>query len=178
MLAIDLLAEILPLTALAFDPGSKDIMTSPPRKQEEHILNKYTMTEIIFLGFLMGGLAFINFWLFMQRMGVELTVNHVLYERATTISYTTIAFCQFINILSRRYNFDSLFNRNLWNNKTILWSILISIGMIMCALYLPFINKFIAFSPLTIIDWGFVFGAVVVFLLAHESIKFYRRLRR
>ncbi len=177
MLAIDLLAEILPLTALAFDLGSKDIMTSPPRKQEEHILNKYTMTEILFLGFLMGGLAFLNFWLFMQRTGVELTVDHVLYERATTISYTTIAFCQFINILSRRYNLDSLFNRNLWNNKTILWSILISIGMIISALYLPFINKFIAFSPLTIIDWGFVFGAVVVFLLAHESIKLYRRLR-
>jgi Ca2+-transporting ATPase len=178
MLAIDLLAEILPLTALAFDPGSKDIMTSPPRKQDEHILNRYTMTEILFLGFLMGGLAFLNYWMFMERMGVELTIEHALYARATTLSYTTIAFCQFINILSRRYNFDSFFNGNILTNRNLLFSIAISITLILCAIYIPVISSFIAFSPLTVIDWAFVLGAAALFLLAHESIKFSKRLRR
>jgi Ca2+-transporting ATPase len=178
MLAIDLLAEILPLTALAFDPGSKDIMTAPPRKQSEHILNRYTMLEIMFLGVLMGGLAFGNFWFFMERTGVELSMDHALYHRATTLSYTTIAFCQFINILSRRYNYNSLFNSNFLTNRKLLWSIVISLGLILSAIYIPFINRFVAFSPLMISDWMYVLIATVIFLVAHESIKVFKRTRR
>jgi Ca2+-transporting ATPase len=86
ILAIDLLAEILPLTALTFDPGSKDLMISPPRKQQEHILNRYTLSNILFFGVLMGALGFVNFVVFMGRTGAELTMTHELYSRATTLS--------------------------------------------------------------------------------------------
>ncbi len=178
VLAIDLLAEILPLTALTFDPGSKDLMTSPPRAQGEHILNRYTMLEILFLGFIMGGLGFASFWMFIQRTGVELTMTHAFYPRATTLSYATIVFCQFVNILSRRYNYDSLFSRTFWNNKKILWSIVISIGLTMIAIYTPFINKFLGFAPLVLSDWVSVLVAVAIFLLVHESIKVFKRSRR
>ena len=178
ILAIDLLAEILPLTALTFDPGSKDLMTSPPRKQEEHMLNRNTMFEVLLLGFLMGALAFANFVLFMGRTGAELTTTHVLYSRATTVSYATIVLCQFANILSRRYNYDSLFNRNFWSNKKILWSIVISIGLTLTVIYAPPINRFLGFAPLTFGDWATVFGAAAIFLLAHEIIKAVKRSRR
>jgi len=178
ILAIDLLAEILPLTALTFDPSSKDLMISPPRSQEEHILNQYTMGEILFLGFFMGALGFANFGVFTQRTGVDLSMTHGMYPRATTLSYATIVFCQFINILSRRYNYDSLFNSNFWSNRKILWSIVISIGFTLTAIYAPFINNFIGFAPLTLSDWGSVLVAAVVFLLAHELIKMFKRSRR
>jgi len=178
ILAIDLLAEILPLTALTFDPGSKDLMTSPPRRQQEHILNRHTMFESLFLGSLMGALAFINFVLFIRGTGAELTMTHVLYSRATTLSYATIVFCQFANILSRRYNYDSFFNRNLWSNKKILWSIVISIGLTMTVIYTPFISGFLGFAPLTVSDWVSVLAAAGIFLLAHEIIKAVKRSRR
>jgi len=178
ILAIDLLAEILPLTALTFDPGSKDLMSSPPRRQEEHILNRNIMFEVLFLGFLMGVLGFANFVVFMGRTGAELTATHVLYSRATTLSYATIVFCQFANILSRRYNYDSFFNRNFWSNKTLLWSIVISIGFTMTVIYTPFINGFLGFAPLTFGDWASVLAAAAIFLLAHEIIKALKRSRR
>jgi Ca2+-transporting ATPase len=178
ILAIDLLAEILPLTALTFDPGSRELMTSPPRRQKEHILNKYTMSEILFLGFLMGALGFANFVVFMGRTGADLTMTHDLYSRATTLSYATIVFCQFANILSRRYTYDSFFNSNFWSNKKILWSIVISIGFTLTAIYTPFINRFLGFSPLTPSDWVSIFAAAALFLLAHETIKAFKRSRR
>ena len=178
ILAIDLLAEILPLTALTFDPSSKDLMTSPPRRQQEHILNRYTMFEGLFLGFLMGALAFVNFVLFIRSIDAELTTTHVLYSRATTLSYATIVFCQFTNILSRRYNYDSFFNRNFWSNKKILWSIVISIGLTLTVIYAPVINRFLGFAPLTASDWGSVLAAAAIFLLAHEIIKAFKRSRR
>ena len=178
MLAIDLLAEILPLTAFTFDPGTKDLMTSPPRKPAEHILNRPITMEIVFLGILMGGLGFANFVGFMARTGAELTIAHELYSRATTLAYTTIVFCQFVNILSRRYTYDTLFNRNLFSNKKMLWSIAISIGLILIAVYTPFVGGFFGFSPLTIVDWAGVLAGVAVFLVAHEVIKAVKRSRR
>jgi Ca2+-transporting ATPase len=178
ILAIDLLAEILPLTALTFDPGSKELMTSPPRRQQEHMLNRNTMFEVLFLGFLIGALGFVNFVVFMGRTGAELTATHVLYSRATTLSYATIVFCQFANILSRRYDYDSFFNRNLWSNKKLLWSIVISIGFTLTVIYTPFISRFLGFAPLTFGDWASVFAAAAIFLLAHEIIKAVKRSRR
>ena len=178
ILAIDLLAEILPLTALTFDPGSQYLMISPPRSQEEHIVNRYTMAEILFLGFLMGALGFINFGVFIQRTGTELDMTHTLYPRATTLSYATIVICQFVNILSRRYNYDSIFNSNFWNNKKILWSVVISIGFTMTAIYTPLVNSFIGFAPLTLKDWVTVLASATLFLLAYEIIKMFKRSRR
>jgi Ca2+-transporting ATPase len=178
ILAIDLLAEILPLTALTFDPGSSDLMTTPPRSQKEHILNRYTMAEILFLGFLMGALGFVNFGIFIERAGVELTMAHDIYPRATALSYATVVFCQFVNILSRRYNYESLFARNLWSNKKILWSIVISLALTMAAIYTPSINRFIGFAPLTLKDWLTILASAGVFLFAHEIIKMFKRSRR
>lgn len=176
ILAIDLLAEILPLTAFTFDPGSKDIMTSPPRAKDEHIVNKRTFSEFAIFGILMGGLAFLNFYLFNGRMGsLDLTISHPLYGRATTITYLTIAFTQLTNIMSRRYEKVSLFNKNFFSNKKMLYSVLISILMIITAIYTPFINQYLGFAAITLLDWIYVIAATVIFLSAHELLKFYKR---
>ena len=176
ILAIDLLAEILPLTAFTFDPGSKDIMTSPPRERDEHIVNKRSFSEILMFGVLMGGLAFLNFYLFNNRVaGGGLTETHPLYARATTITYLTIAFTQLTNIMSRRYAKISIFNKNIISNKIMVYSVLLSILMIITAIYTPFINQYLGFAGITLIDWGYVIGAAIVFLGAHELLKVYKR---
>jgi len=175
ILAIDLLAEILPLTALTFDPASKSLMREPPRRRGEHMINRETFTGILVFGFLMGGFAFANFWLFMHRTGISLDLSHALYPQATTVTYATIVFCQFVNILSRRYRFSSIVNRNLWSNPRILWSILISIGFTAIAIYTPFINGFLGFAPLSAGDWATVLGAALLYLGTHETLKLYRR---
>jgi Ca2+-transporting ATPase len=136
------------------------------------------MLEILFFGCLMGALGFANFVIFMGRTDADLTVTHDLYPRATTLAYATIVFCQFVNILSRRYRYDSLFNINFWSNKKILWSIIISLVFTMTAIYVPFINGFLKFTPLTVNDWASVLVAAIIFLLAYEVIKIFRRSRR
>jgi len=176
ILAIDLFAEILPLTALTFDPGSKELMSSSPRSRKEHIINKRTSVEVIFLGIFMGLLAFLNFGFFIKRMGITLTADHVLYARATTVCYTTIAFTQLINILSRRYELKTIFSRNFFNNKKMLLSVLISVIICLLAIYTPAFNTFLAFAPLHLSDWFTVLGASAIFLLAHELIKFFKKI--
>lgn len=54
ILAIDLIGEMGPLAAIAWDPARKDIMTDTPRDTSKHILRKSTIIDLIFSGFLMG----------------------------------------------------------------------------------------------------------------------------
>lgn len=178
VLSIDLLAEIMPLTALTFDPGSKELMTAAPRDQEEHIVNKSSFSEILFLGFLMGGLGFLNYGIFVKEMGVSLQKGHMLYPRATTLSYLTIVICQFINIMSRRYEFNTIFKRNFFNNKKILYSLMISAVLVLAVVYVPGINSYLGFAPVTPGDWLRIVLAGGVFLLANEAIKFFKRRKK
>jgi P-type Ca2+ transporter type 2C len=179
ILAIDLLAEVMPLTCLTFDPSAEGIMKLSPRVQGEHIMNRQSSLEILFLGVLIGGLAFGNYALSMFRSGEvfpsDMTVFPVDYLRAITIAYLTIAFCQFANVLSRRFRLTSIFNRNFFSNRIILWSILGSIALILIAVYVPFISAFLYFSGPGILDWLFVLGAALLFLGVFELMKLHKR---
>jgi Ca2+-transporting ATPase len=171
----------MPLTFLTFDPPSTTTMTSPPRDVREHILNRGTSGEVAFLGMLIGGLAFLNFALFMQRNGVVFTVDHAepfLYARATAVTWLTIAFCQFANILSRRYEYTTIFNGNFWSNRILLYSIAGSIGLISLGIYGPYVHEFLSFAGLAPIDWAHAAGAGLTFLAVFEILKALKRVRR
>jgi Ca2+-transporting ATPase len=181
ILAIDLLGEIGPLTLLTLDPPSKGTMTRPPRKSKEHVFNIFSGSEITLLGILIGGLAFINFFLFMRREGITLTVDSlddINYFKATALSYATIVFCQYFNILERRYETASLFNRNFFTNKILLIATVISIGLVSLAIYGPYISDFLAFGPVSLTDWLYVLGAAGIYLVIFEALKFFKRIRR
>lgn len=184
ILAIDLLAEVAPLTCLTFDPPQKGAMQLSPRDREDHIMNSRTSPEVLLLGSLIGILAFVNFSLGMFRhMGSAITTDMVppystAYMKATTLAYLTIAFCQFVNIMSRRFSLSSIFNRNFFSNRVILWSIAASIAMILTAVYVPFIGRFVYFSGPRPLDWLFVIGAALIYLAVFELMKFVKRSRR
>ena len=178
ILAVDLLAEIAPLTFLTFDPPDEDIMTMPPRKPGQYMLTLWGGVEISFFGILIGVLAFLNFFLYMDREGIVLTVDNVQsidYFKATTLSYATIVFCQFLNILQRRSERSSLFNRNFFGNKILLYSILVSIGLVSFAIYGPYISDFLSFGSILVVDWLYITGASGIFLLTFEALKLYKR---
>jgi Ca2+-transporting ATPase len=180
ILAIDLLAEVMPLTCLTFDPPAEGVMRHPPRDQRRHIMNRRTSLEVAFLGLLMGVLAFGNFALYMFREGLRFTgevSGSVHYARATTLSYLTIGFCQYANVLSRRYELKSVFNRNFFGNRILLWSILASVGLIVVAVYTPVISGFLYFQGPRPGDWLYVLGAAGVFLSVFEALKSVKRSR-
>ncbi|OPL20019.1 MAG: HAD family hydrolase [Candidatus Aegiribacteria sp. MLS_C] len=183
ILAIDLLAEVAPLTCLTFDPPRKGIMQSFPRDRNEHIMNSRTSPEVMLMGTLIGGLAFANYALGMFRYeNAPFTAGLVppypdAYMKATTLAYLTIAFCQFVNIMSRRFRLTSIFNRNFFSNKVILWSIAASIAMILLVVYTPFMGRFLYFSGPAPADWLFVTGAALVYLGVFEVVKMVKRRR-
>jgi len=153
-------------------------MKRPPRDLKEHILNRITSLEVICLGLLMGALAFVNYALFMSRQGTIFTLDSadpLLYARATTITYLTIAFCQLVNILSHRFERVSIFNGNFFSNRILLGSIAGSILLMLVVVHTPGVRDFLRFTPLAWIDWLYVLGAAGLYLSAFEALKLFRR---
>ncbi len=181
ILAIDLLAEIMPLTFLTFDPSSKSIMQEPPRDLKAHIMNRETAFEVLLLGALIGLLAFGNYAYSGIREGLTFLSGEAMtldYMRATTLAYLTIAFCQFVNVLSRRFYYTSLFNRNFFTNRILLWSILGSAGIILLFVNIPALAGFLYFSALGFNDWMCIAASTSIFLFVFEMLKVGRRARR
>ncbi len=181
ILAIDLLAEIMPLTFLSYDPPPEDVMKQPPRSLGDHIVNRWTTLEVIFLGLMIGCLSFLNYALFMSRSGVTFTVeaaDPILYARATTLAYLTIAFCQFSNILSRRDEYNSILSKNFFSNRILLMSIGGSIALMLIVIYTPFLRNFLQFDPPSLVDWLYVIGAGAAYLVIFEIMKVFKQLKR
>lgn len=181
ILAIDLITEMFPLTALTRDPPQSDLMTQWPRNISDHVINKPMIIDLIRSWFLMWGLWFLNYILFLIIHGHSLwslNIHEPHYLLATSITYTSIVFCQFANILSRRAGDKSVFTSYLWSNKRLLAAFGISLCCLMVLMYVPVVRGYFWFWALAIEDWLFPIVAWVIFLLIREWVKTFRDVRR
>lgn len=178
ILAIDMIGEMGPLTALTRDPPQKNIMQDWPRNVSDHIINKPVMLDLLFAGFLMGSIAFTNYLLYMLFHGftfASFSDSSTYYPIATSITYTSIIFCQFMNILSRRSGKQSIFTSYLRSNKKLLWAFWISLTLVLILIYAPFIHTYFAFGLMDIKDRLFPIAGAIVFLLVRELQKYFQR---
>jgi|GEM_PF-6121617 len=91
-------------------------MKENPRDVKVHVLSKSAIIDLIWSGALMGLIAFANYILYY-------VVGHGSYPVANAITYTSIVFCQYANIMSRRtFNSDSVFSSYAWSNKKLLYA--------------------------------------------------------
>ncbi|MBN2809486.1 MAG: cation transporting ATPase C-terminal domain-containing protein, partial [Deltaproteobacteria bacterium] len=134
--------------------------------------------EVTLMGTLIGLLAFSNFYLFMGRSGAPFTfasVTTLQYAAATAISYATIVFCQYVNILQRRSTRHTLFSPIFFSNPILLYSTLISAGLVLILIYVPGIRDFLSFAPLRSGDWLYIFAAAGLYLFFFEVLKLVKR---
>lgn len=179
ILAIDLLAEIMPLTFLTFDPPTEDTMKRPPRDLSDHIINRVSGVEIMLLGTLIGFLAFMNFNIGLGGLSVTTTLADTMpltYVKATTLSYLTIASCQWVNILSRRGRDRSIFHgKEFFSNKVLLASTVASILIVLfIGLRAPVVSGLLKLAPAGTM-WIWPITAAGVYLGVFELMKFIKR---
>lgn len=169
ILMIDLVAEMFPLLMLTFDPPDENIMLQAPRNLNNHVLDKQGFIGVLFSGVLIGSLAYLAF------LGSYLLNTHPQnhYESGLTVSYTAIIIGQFFNILHRRTD-KSIFTKYLFSNPNLLKGFGLSIVCVLLIIYLPIINQYLHTAPLNGLDWCFVLGAGLVFLVVYEVKKVFK----
>lgn len=148
ILLIDIVGEMFPLIMLTYDPPEKSIMEKPPRNPQDKILNKRSMFGIAFSGLTMGILAYGAFlYSFFHNANIPQQ-----YDKAITITFISVIFGQFANMLSRR-TYGNALGKYLFSNRNLLLAFLFSITCVLLIVYIPLFNLYFHTSPLGVFDW-------------------------
>jgi len=169
ILLIDMVGEMFPILMLTYDPPEKNIMEIPPRNPKDKILSKESMAEILFAGIVIGLTAYGAFL-------IEYFHNHHLanhYEKAMTVTFVSIIFGQYANILSKRTHGNALGSYFL-SNRNLLMGFALSICCVLLIVYMPILNLYFHTSALLPIDWLFPLISGVICLIVFE----YRKRRK
>jgi Ca2+-transporting ATPase len=176
ILAIDVVAEMFPITSLGWDKASsKKLMRERPRRLSDHILNRASVREFVGFGLLSAILAYGNFLWFFGRAGLSpsyIDTSSHLYMQATILTYVTLVLCQFINLLLvRTDNSEPFFTKYLWSNTKLLWAFGISAFCIANLVYNPLIQPYVGAKPLTVADWLTALLAATVYLCVRLFVR-------
>ena len=171
IIAIDLIAELFPMVALGWDRAEGEVMNEKPRNPKDHILNRKNIMMIIWVGALIGGLAFANFGLFFVRSNInwsDVVNGSHAQMHASTITYVTIMLCQLVNILFMRSS-KGLFTRYQLHNSKLLIAMMMSVGSILAIVYVPFLQPFFGSTALDVMDWLTAAAAALIFIAIRGS---------
>ena len=173
ILLIDMVGEMFPLIMLTYDPPEKAIMQNPPRNPRDKILTGDTMKGIVFNGTVMGLAAYGAFL-------VSYFHNHHLsnhYEKAITVTFISIIFGQYANLLSGR-TYGPALGKYLFSNRHLLLAFLLSVSCILLIVYVPALNLYFHTSSLLPVDWLFPLAAGTICLVIYEVRKKLKQVRR
>jgi Ca2+-transporting ATPase len=173
ILLVDLGAEVFPALALAADGEEDDVMSSKPRAKNDILFGKETILYILRSGGVMGVLATLAFFVYLKMAGASLdslSSHETIYLTATTVTYATIAVCQYVNSISIR-SATLPFHKLIFGNKRLLGFLLVSVIFINSIIYIPFLQSFAYMRPLGISEWGIVLAFGFIYLLILELLK-------
>jgi Ca2+-transporting ATPase len=180
ILAIDLIAELFPIAALGGDKADHELMSEPPRNPKDHILNRYSIVDLLFCGLLIGSLAFANYAWFFERNGLEITnfpSGAEPHLQAMALTYLTIVLCQLCNILQRRSR-SGLFTRYQFHNKSLWLAMAFSLFCVVNIIYNPWIAPYFGAGPLSVVDWLCAAGAAALFIAVREFQRYSKQHSR
>ena len=166
ILLIDIVGEMFPLIMLTYDPPEKSIMEDPPRNPKDKILNRGTMKGIVFSGIVMGLFAYgaFLFSFFIHPAGAH------NYEKAITITFVSIIFGQYANLLSRR-TYGNALGKYLVSNRNLLLAFAFSVSCILLIIYVPALNLYFHTAPLHAVDWILPLTAFAICISIYEIRK-------
>lgn len=138
ILWINLVTDGLPGLALASEPEERGIMQRPPRPPNESIFAHGMWQDILWVGLLMGGVS-----LFTQAWAYHTGSAHW-----QTMVFTVLTLSQMGNVLAIRSEHESFFTLGAWSNRPLLGAVLLTFGLQMATIYIPFLNPIFKTQPL------------------------------
>lgn len=167
ILWVNLVTDGLPAIALGVDPAEKGIMNRPPRNVRESIFARGLGFKILSRGILIGLATLAVFWFSLQMEPDNLV-------KAQSMAFVTLVMAQLIHVFDCRSVEGSIFSRNLFENKWLIWSVISSVVLLLGVMYIPMFQPIFRTVPLGAIDWLIVLiaAAIPTFLLAaSRSVK-------
>ncbi len=178
ILAVDLGTDMLPALGLGTEKPHAGIMQRPPRARGERLLNMALLLRAyLFLGALEAVAALAAFFFVLRgagwQYGTELAHHAPLYLQATAATLSAIIVMQVVNVFICRSGRDSIFSRNLLENRLILAGVMLEIVLVMLIDYTPWGNELFGTQPLALEVWLYLIPFALAMLLLEELRKWW-----
>lgn len=158
ILFVNLATDGLPAISLGIDPPDKDIMRQSPREKNEGIFARGLWEKIIVRGSLIGVCTLLSF-MSGRYYGMDLAT-------CRTITMCTLVMSQLLHVFECRSERHSIFEINIFSNIYLLGAVLVSMTMICCILYIPFLSGIFNTVALNLGQWLLViFFSGIIFLI-------------
>lgn len=167
ILWINLVTDGLPGLALASEPAEKNIMKRPPRNSKENIFSNGMGKHILWVGFSIG----------ITTLGIQYWAINNQNPHWQTITFTALCFSQMGHIMAIRSERESLFKIGIFSNKPLLGALLLTVGLQLMLIYIPFLNVIFKTQPLSIDELIITIGVSSVVFWAVEIEKWIIRIK-
>lgn len=182
ILATDLATDLLPSFALGMEPeepSAKQQGLSSNGKQS--VMDWDGVRRILVLGLLMAMGAVSAFLLSLMRdgwvFGESLPTEELMYVKATTAAYITIALTQMANLLQSRSATTPFFHMRFFSNWYVWGAMATSITMMIAFTNLSFFQSALGMTEIDGLDWlaAVVFTLLIFFFEEARKTRLYRQ---
>ncbi len=170
ILWLNLVTDTPPALALGVEPTPKDCMRYPPRNPKESLFSKSLLNDILLNGFVMACITLGVFIFEVYGLKADLT-------KARTVAFSVLVLTQLIHAFNCQDVTKSIFSIGIFTNKYLVGALLLSIGLLLIGMYLPFLNEIFGQEALNLRDWIYTLGASLGIIIFNELLKWRRRLK-
>ncbi|MBK7038577.1 MAG: cation-translocating P-type ATPase [Bacteroidetes bacterium] len=140
ILYINLVTDGLPGLAFAAEPSEKDILNRKPRKPNESIFANGIGIHILWVGFFMGAIC----------LATQAIAMHLENDKWQTMVFTVLCISQMGHAMAIRSNMESLFQQGVFGNKQLAAAVLLTLGLQMIVIYVPFMQDIFGTEALSL----------------------------
>ncbi len=170
ILFLNLVTDVFPALALGLGEGDPDIMKRPAREPDEPILDFPQWYFIAAFGAIIavvviGAFSIAYFWL-------DFETNH-----AITISFLTMAFARIWHVFNMRDTGSDFLVNDVTKNKYIWQAVIISIGLVLAAVYLPGLSHALKTVSPGLTGWLIILGMSLIPWIIGQIFRTYTKYK-
>jgi Ca2+-transporting ATPase len=164
ILWVNLVTDSFPALGLGFDPPDPEIMSRPPRRPDEPIIDRRRAGLMSIQGIFMAACALLAFSyvLFVEKEGIE---------RARTAAFIVLSVSQLFHAFNCRSQMKSVFELGIFSNLKLVLAFLVSLSLQLSVVYLPSLQKIFKTQNLSLFDWSLVLVLSSLPLWGMEAVK-------
>lgn len=171
ILWMNLVTDGLPALGLAMEPIDPKVMKEKPRKITEGIVTKELIRVMAIQGLFMAMCTFLVY-------ALELYWFESGLDKARTMAFLVIVFCQKFHIFNCKNIWESVLNRRIFSNKLLNLSVVFIIATQVAIIYVPALRTVFKVVAIGGMDWVLVLVVSVQPLIWMEVAKAVRRRAR
>jgi len=164
LLWLNLATDGAPALALGTEKGEPGIMKRPPRPTKEPIINRFMQ-----LGVVIQSIAITATTLIAYAIGL----SHQDPRFAETMAFVTLCMSELVRAYTARSERYPLLKLGVFGNKWMNVAVLVSIGLVLLVVYVPFLNDIFNTLPLTLVEWEMIIPLFLIPSLAAEAVKYF-----